>query len=151
MVVAAVAMLAAAGVQAYSQVQQGKIAEATANYNADVQEAEATQADMEMREEIRRLRQRNRETLAERRVDIATSGVVGFTGSPLAVLGEEAGRLELAAQDAARVATLNRQRGFSEAAMGRIGGKLAAKGANLAATGTVLGAVGRLGSMKAGG
>jgi len=145
-IIAVAATLASAGVAAYSQVQQGKIAEATARYNAQLQETEAEQADLEAREELRRLRVMNQEQLAARRAEIGASGVVGFTGSPLAVLGEEAGRLELKAQDMSRAATLQRQRGFAGAAMTRWEGRNYAKASNVAAGGTILGGVSKAAS-----
>lgn len=137
------ASVLAGGVQAYSQIQQGKIADSTARYNAKAKEIAADQADLEAREQIARIRAQNREQISARRASIASSGVVGFTGSPLAILGEEAGRLELAAQDRARAAELTRRRGFADAAMTRLEGKLAKRGANLAAAGTILSTVGK--------
>lgn len=135
---------ASVGIAAYSQYQQGKIADATVRQNAAMMEAEAEQADMEAREELRRLRRMNQEQLAARRAEIGASGVVGFTGSPLAVLGEEAGRLELRAQDMARAATLQRQRGFAEASMTRWSGRQARSASRVAMAGTILGGAARM-------
>ena len=151
MIAAAAAVVVAGGVQAYSQYQQGQMAEAVAKYNADVSEMEAQQADMEAREEIARMRARNKELLSERRADIGASGVVGFSGSPLAVLGEEAGRLELQALDTARASELNLRRGYSQGRLSRMEGAAASKGATLQAGATFLSSVGRAyGAMRGG-
>lgn len=123
---------------AYSTYQQGQIEKATADYNARTQEVAADQADLEAREEIRRIRSQNRSQLAARRAAIGASGAVGFAGSPLAVLGEEAGRLELQALDFARSAEAQRRRGYAQAAQTRFAGRQARRAANIGTGATLL-------------
>jgi len=143
MPVVAIAMLVAGGLTAYSQYQQGQIAKQTSEFQAKTQENEAITADLENRQNLERLRQMNREQLASRRAEIAVSGVAGFTGSPLAQLGEEAGRLELRAQDEARASGLGLQRSFTEAMLTRAQGKTAAQAGKLQAASTLLSSVGK--------
>ena len=133
----------AGGVSAYSSYQQGQTADAVGRYNARLTENAATQADLEAREEIRRMRVRNRELLAQRRAQVGASGIVGFAGSPLAVLGDMAGRLELDALEQARQSESNMRRARDEASMQRKEGSLARKGAVLGAAGTLLSTAGK--------
>lgn len=62
------------------------------------QQARATEAAG--REEARRLREKNEAFLSRQRARYAAAGVVGTEGTPLAVLAETAGKLELESQDA---------------------------------------------------
>ena len=126
-----------AGVSYYGSQQQAKATERVAAYNAKVQENEAIQQDMEMREQISRTRRENKRLLASQRAGTAASGIE-LTGSPLEVLGANAANLELRAQDMARQATLGVMRGQTQAKATIWEGKQTAAGIRLGAAGTLL-------------
>lgn len=92
--VAAVASLAAAGVSAYESSQQAKTATKVANYNANVDIAQAQQLAMDANANIAKQRLESKEYLSKQRAAYAASGVLGDTGSPLAVQATTAGRME---------------------------------------------------------
>ena len=131
-------LTAASGVMQY-QAQRGmaKTAEATANYNAKLQENAAIQGEMESREEARRERARAEAFKSSQRAAIGASGAT-FAGSPLEVLGETAGQIELGRLDASRAAELARRRGMNSAQMTRWEGGQLAKGYRKQAFGTLL-------------
>ena len=133
-----------AGVSYYGSQQQAKATKQVAAYNAKVQENEAIQQDMEMREQISRTRRENKRLLASQRAGVAASGIE-LTGSPLEVLGANAANLELQAQDMARQATLGLMRGNAQAKATIWEGKQTAAGIRLGAAGTLLSDAGRIG------
>ena len=92
--VAAVASVAAAGVSAYSASRQAKAAAQVANYNANVDIAQAQQEAMDANANIARQRQEDQSYLSQQRAQLAASGVLSDTGSPLAVQATTAGRME---------------------------------------------------------
>lgn len=116
------------------------VAKDTAQYNSKVQENAAIQADMDARENIARERAKNRRFMSSQRAAIAKSGITE-AGSPLEVLGETAGELELSAQDAARAAAQRRALGLSQSANTLVEGEAQAKGYDLASTGTLISGV----------
>ena len=132
-----------AGVSYYGSQQQAKATERVAAYNAKVQENEAIQQDMEMREQISRQRRENKRLLASQRAGVAASGIE-LTGSPLEVLGANAANLELRNQDMARQATLGVMRGQSQAKATIWEGAQQAKGIRTQAAGTLLSDAGKL-------
>ena len=98
--------LASTGVQLYGMNQQAKAQAAAARYNAGLAEREAANTEAQTTEAIRRKRMNNRAAMAELGNRIAGSGLQGTTGTPLNLLGETAGRMELEIGDAARVAAM---------------------------------------------
>lgn len=122
---------------------QAKATKQTAAYNAKVQENEAIQQDMEMREQISRTRRENKRLLASQRAGVAASGIE-LSGSPLEVLGANAANLELRAQDMARQATLGVMRGKAQAKATIWEGNQTAAGIKTAAYGTALSDAGKL-------
>lgn len=86
------------GVSVASNVQQAKTAEATGKYNAKVAENQALQTEMDAAESIKRKRRENKRLLATQRSRYAKAGVVE-EGTPLELLAETAGLLELEALD----------------------------------------------------
>ena len=133
-----------AGVSYYGSQQQAKATKQVAAYNAKVQENEAIQQDMEMREQISRTRRENKRLLASQRAGVAASGIE-MTGSPLEVLGANAANLELQAQDMARQATLGLMSGKAQAKATIWEGKQTAAGIRTQAAGTLLSDAGRIG------
>ena len=138
------AVSAAGAAMSYkASVDQAKATERTAKYNAKVQENEAIQQDMEMREQISRTRRENKRLLASQRAGVAASGIE-MTGSPLEVLGANAANLELRAQDMARQSTLGVMRGQTQAKATIWEGNQQAKGIRTQAAGTLLSDAGKL-------
>lgn len=129
------------GVSAYGQYQQGKSQEKLANYNAQVQEANAANKARDGRAMANAQRRKNEQLKARQRTLSAKSGVTG-AGSPLAVAAQQAGEMEMQALDiernAANAALADRQ----QATLDRAGGKAAKRGALWAAGGTILSGVG---------
>lgn len=105
--IAAGASLVGAGITAYGAIQQGRTAEKVAEFNAKVKENEALREDMENREELRRQQERNKKLMGMQRAKIAKAGVAE-SGSPLSVMAETAGLMELEMLDQRR-ASLTRQ------------------------------------------
>lgn len=124
--------VAGTGVAVYGQVQQAQIAEASGEYNAKVAQNAALQAEMDASENIRRKREDNRRMLAMQRGRYAKSGVTE-AGTPLEVMAETAGILELDALEVGRqsrieAARLRSQAGY-DLAMGKAGAQSAYTGA----------------------
>ena len=129
--------LASAGVAYYGQQQQAQAADRMAQYNFAVQkqqmemqaqmqrmqadqqqqagmqnaalmENEATRVEQEARERARRMREENERMLGQQRAQYGKAGVTS-EGSPLAVMAESAGLMELAVGDELYKAGLERQ------------------------------------------
>ena len=94
--------VASTGLAIYGQAQQAKAQEAAAKYNNTLAQNEATNQELQTAEAIKRQRQNNRSALADIRTRLSASGVQADTGTPLTVLGEAAGRMEIDIADAAR-------------------------------------------------
>lgn len=137
----AIASLATAavgtGVAVYGQVQQAKTAKAAGEYNAKVAENAALQAEMDSRENIRRKRDDNRRMLAMQRGRYAKAGVTE-AGTPLEVMAETAGLLELDALEMGRQSRIEANRLRSQAGYDRAMGKAGAQAAYLSAGATLL-------------
>lgn len=128
--------LASTGLSIYGQHQQGKAAEAAAKYNNTLAEREAANVEAQTSEGIKRQRQGNRSALAEIRARMATSGVQTTTGTPLVLMGETAGRMELSIADAARAANMQATSLRAQGQMGLYEAKQAASAGKLAMLGT---------------
>jgi hypothetical protein len=98
--------VASTGLAIYGQAQQAKAQEAAAEYNNQLALAEARNSEAETSEAIKRQRQNNRSGLAEIRARLASSGLQADTGTPLSIVGEAAGRMEVDIADAARRAAM---------------------------------------------
>jgi hypothetical protein len=110
-----------AGLSVYGQMQQAETAKAMGKYNAKLAENQALQTEMDAHENIRRQRSQNERLLATQRSRFAKAGVVE-EGTPLELLAETAGTLELATLDYSRQqsqqATSLRAQGAADRAMG---------------------------------
>lgn len=96
-----IVMAAAAAASAYSQYDAGRTAKRNAEHDAKVATNEALNAELESRENIRRRRVEARRFLAMQRARFAKSGVAE-EGTPLEVMAETTGRLELEVLDYGR-------------------------------------------------
>lgn len=136
--IAAISTVAAAGYTAYSVNQQGKAQQALMNYNARVAEQEA--ADQQRDAAIRADQQReaNRRFIAKGRAIQAKQGVIGSSGSPLAVLADNAAQLELGALETQRGGSIEAMKLRQQAIYDRLSGSAARSGSRMQATGTLL-------------
>lgn len=133
-----------AGVSAYGQHQQGQSAKQAAKFNARVQENEAKRIEMEGRESLRRKRQENRSRIGAARARLGMSGVT-MEGSPLEVMADAAGKLELEALEESRQSKAQSQRLRTQAGITLWEGKQQARAGNIGAGATILSGAARAG------
>ena len=127
------------GISVAGQVQAGRQASATANYNANLAEQQAAATDAAARETMSRARLENQRALSTQRAGFAAAGLNPDDGSPLQVQAETAGILQLNAVEQQKQSTLRSQSLLGQAAADRLYGQSARSGANLAAAGSLLG------------
>jgi len=89
------------GVQVMGQRKQAKAAERAGEQNAANAEMDALQTTLDTNEAVRRQRERNKATSSTQRSKYAKAGVV-MEGTPLEVLAESAGLMELDALEQGR-------------------------------------------------
>jgi len=148
-IVAAVAVAAGAAIAIRGQEQQKKAVKATAEFNSKVQENEAIRVEQENTENARRNRVQNRRLLGKQRAAVAKSGVT-TAGSPLELMAETAGELELGILDANRVAQAKQTQARAKASLIRFEGANKASALTTQQVGTGVAAVGKIASMGAG-
>lgn len=134
---AVTAAVVGTGLAYYGQMEQAKTAEQAGEYNAKLAEQQALQAEMDSRESIKRRREQNRRFLGSQRSRIAKSGVT-IEGSPLEVMADTAGILELETLDADRQARQQASGLRAQGAMDRYTGNRAATGARIGAGASLL-------------
>ena len=146
-VVTAVAVtLVGTSVTVYGQVQAAKTAKETGEYNAKLAENQAQQVDLDSRESLRRKREQNQRFLGTQRAAYANSGVT-IEGSPLSVMAETAGILELDALDAKRQANQQGNAYMAQAAYDRKVGANQATADYIGAGGSLLSGTANAGYM----
>ena len=124
------------GISVYGQMQQASAQKRMANYNAKVAENEAIRVQQEGQEERDRQRREHRRLIGRQRTQIAKSGLQE-TGSPLAVLAENAGMLELQAQDQRRATNARAQQLRTQGQITRAQGNAAYKAGMIGAGSTL--------------
>ena len=148
----AIASLALAGVgtglAVYGQVQQAENAKAVGKYNARLAEAQAKQTEMDAAENIRRKRKENARILATQRSKYAKAGVIE-AGTPLELMAETAGNLELDVLDYNRQQRINAQNLRQQGAMDLAMGQNAAQAGYINAGATLLQGAGQAAGMAA--
>ena len=110
--------IASTGLSMYGQGQQAKAARQAAEYNNLLAQREADNREKEASQGITRERANQRAALAEISNRLAGSGVQTGTGTPLAIIGETAGRFEVGIADAARAASIQAASMRAKGAMG---------------------------------
>jgi hypothetical protein len=136
------------GVQMYGQRQQAKTAERVAERNAKIQEGDALQTEMDARENARRLREDSKSKLKTQRSRYAKAGVIN-EGSPLEVMAETAGLLELDALEIGNQAKAKATRLRAGAEVSRQDGYDQANALRIASGATLLSGAGSALSMGA--
>lgn len=96
--------LASTGLSMFAAHSQGKAAMQQASYSNEIAQQKARNTENEFHERTLRQRRADRETRANITASQAKSGIVTSSGSALRIIGEAAGRQELAIADAARTA-----------------------------------------------
>jgi hypothetical protein len=124
------------GVAIYGQQQQQQAVEQAAEYNNDLAEKEALNKEAETREATRRQRINNRADLAAMRVGMTGQGRQLTTGTPLLLLGDAAGALDLGIADATRAATMQAASLRAQGKMGLWEADQAGQASKLAMIGT---------------
>lgn len=151
MAVATTTLLAAAalataavgtGVAIYGQQQQAKTQERAAKYNNELANAEARNRELETAEGIKRQRVQKRREMARLRNNLAGSGSLTTTGTPLAILGESSSNLELGIADAARASNMQAAAFRSQGKMGLWEASQARSAANISSVATGIQGVG---------
>jgi len=137
------AALAGAGVSAYSSIQQGKSAQAQAEYNAKQAEIQAEDAQLRGGIEANRKRQEVRRVLAAQQTKLAANGVETSSGSALNLFGDTSREGELDAQTAYANAMREAYGCQSQATSYRFSGKTAMSNAYGQAAGSLLSGAGK--------
>jgi hypothetical protein len=136
-IVAIAATVAGAGLSAYSSIEAGKSQEALGRYNQAVMNNEALQRQQDARSAANAQRAQNEALKAKQRALYAKAGVVS-AGTPLLVQAEQAATLEMAALDIERTGNIEAGRMRAQGDLDRMEGKIARRGANMQAVGTIL-------------
>ena len=144
-IVAVVATVAQTAVSMHGQRQQAKAAENAAEFNAKVAENEALRVEQERSEQSRRDRVTNKRLQGQQRALIAKSGVTE-TGSPLDLMAETAGELELGILDSNRAAQAQSAQFQNKATIGRFEGKSRAVGLRNRSIATGIGGIAKASS-----
>lgn len=126
------------------QRQAAKGAEAAAEWEAQRQRQEAERERIAASEQARRQRLAAKEQLGQLRARMAKAGVITTTGSPLAALGEAAGRLELQTYDIFDQAQQRYAARRAAAAVAMFEGAQTASSLRTQSTGTILSGVGTM-------
>lgn len=137
------AAIAGAGVSAYSSIQQGKSAEAQAEYNAKQAELQAEDAQLRGGIEANKKRQEVRRVLAAQQTKLAANGVDTASGSALNLFGDTSREGEIDAQTAYANAMREAYGYQSQATSYRFSGKTAMSNAYGQAAGSLLSGAGK--------
>jgi len=148
-IVAIAATVAGAGISAYSSYEAGKSQEALGKYNQAVMNNEALARQADARAAANAQRAQNEALKAKQRALYAKAGVVS-AGTPLLVQAEQAATLEMAALDIERTGNIEAGRMRAQGDLDRMQGKIARRGANMQAAGTILQGAGSAAGMGAG-
>jgi hypothetical protein len=144
----AVGNMTATAVGGYMQYrgakEQARTASAVADWNARMEEMASEQAGMELREQIRRDRKEGRRIIGAQTAAYGAAGVT-FEGSPMDVLAETAGTIELMALERARQAEAVRRQGIATGQSIRMGGAAEASAARRAGNYSILSTAAQLG------
>jgi len=143
------ATVAATSVAAYSQYKAGKAAERLNNYNAEVAGQQARDAERDSIIMAEAEREAGAKLLATQRAAFGKSGVSGSTGSPLMVMAEQAGQLEMRAMAVRRQGLNASSQLNAQASADRVAGRQAARAGALNATATILAGAATVGGMSA--
>ena len=147
--IATTAAVVGAGVSAYGQYQAGQSQKSMANYSAKLAENEAIAKEQQSHAESLQMRKDMERMKASQRAGYAKSGAIQTEGTPLLVMAEQAGMMELDVLNYQRNRALEASSLRQQASMYKYEGKQAARAATIGAVGTFLGGVGSAGMKMA--
>jgi len=151
MAIAALALTGISGAfSVASTIMQGQAANSAAKAQAKNIEAEQRNKQLEFSEQMKRDRTKAKRAMSTVRARLAQTGMQTTSGTPLAILGENAGNIELGFQDAARRQLIQDQSMTHAAYMSRYEGKQAVKSSYISAAGQAIGAMGSMGKQYSG-
>lgn len=127
--------LASTGLSMFAAHSSGKAAKQQAEYSAEIERQRALNTEREFHEQTLRQRRSDRTARSAIVARHGKSGIVGSTGSALNIIGEAAGRQELAIADAARAANQSAQDARSRATMAIYEGNAQASASKLSMLG----------------
>ncbi len=130
------ASVASAGVSIYGQQQAAKTEERAAEYNANLAEAEARNKELEAAEQHKRQQQAKRKEMARVRNELAATGTLTTTGTPLAILGEASANMDIGIADALRASNMEAASYRSQGQMGLWEASQARTAANISSVAT---------------
>ena len=136
--VCATAAVAGAGISGYGMYQSGQSQKAMANYNAKLARNEAIAKEQQSHAESLQMRKDKERLTASQRARYAKSGALMTEGTPLLVMAEQAGMMELDILNAHRNRSLEAQALRSQAKLDKYAGKQSARAANIGAGATLL-------------
>lgn len=139
----AVITAAGVGLTAYGQYEAGQTRKSTANYNAKLAENEAIAIEQRVHAESRQLQKEKERLQAAQRAGFAKTGAVITEGTPLLLMAEQAGTIELDILNMQRTGAMRAQASRSEAELSRFAGKQAARAGAIQAGTTILSASGK--------
>jgi hypothetical protein len=141
--IAMVATIAASGLQAMGQLQQGRASQAALNYEAGMRDKKAAEERAASQREAIEKRQEAGLAMSRQKALAASSGAGVVNPSILDIYSDTAGEGEYNAQ-VSLYGGESRARGeLDQAALARAKGKAARKGSILEAGGTMLGGIGK--------
>ena len=131
-----------AGVSAYGQYQAGQSQKAMANYNAKLAENEAIAKQQQTVAETERMRAQKKRMMSAQRATAGKTGAMISGGTPLLVMAEEAGLMELDILNMRRTGKMEAGASIAESKMSKWEGKQAARAGMISAGGTLLSGAG---------
>jgi hypothetical protein len=138
-------LVAGTAVSAYGTYQAGQAQKAMGKYNADLAKNEAIAKEQQSRFESLQMQKDKERLTAAQRAGFAKGGSMITEGTPLLLMAEQAGTMELDILNNQRNRAMEAQALRSQAKLDIYAGNQAARAANIAAFGTVLSGAGSAG------
>lgn len=127
-----------AALSAYSGISQAQAAKDAGKAQNKAAEAEAKNQELQNAEQMKREREKSSRALSTIRARLAGTGTVTDQGTPLAILGENVGNMELSFQDAARTNSMQLASIRANGAMAKWQGNQAYKAGMISTAGNLL-------------
>jgi hypothetical protein len=143
--IGATATVVGAGVSAYGMYQSGQAQKAMGKYNADLAKNEAIAKEQQSRFESLQMQKDKERLTAAQRAGFAKGGSMITEGTPLLLMAEQAGTMELDILNNQRNRAMEAQALRSQSKLDLYAGNQAARAANIGAGATVLSGLGSAG------
>lgn len=142
---AAGAMVGGTALSAYGMRQSGQAQKATGKYNSDLAKNEAIAKEQQSRFESLQMQKDKERLTAAQRAGFAKGGSMITEGTPLLLMAEQAGTMELDILNNQRNRAMEAMALRSQATLDKYAGNQAAKAGTIGAGGTVLSGLGSVG------